>query len=149
MADRVFKRDWLITVGLPSLPAFAALVLIATMTIALLLHSRYAAWLAILAVLPLVRMAQLHLTWVAYSVSIASGTHTLIETEGIIEVSERCIPLTRLISVRSVSPWWATLFNIDVGDATIEGVIGEKVTLRRIGQFSDLWVLLQTSLMIP
>jgi hypothetical protein len=140
---RVFRRHWLIKLALPGSPWLMVITLLSFAVLHLLPYSRYAPGLFVLAAFPLIRLFQLYLAWLGYSVSATVGSNVIVERSGFLNVSENLIPLTRFGTVAYERPWWAFLFRIDIGDAIV-GAMGGPFTLRSMGNFSDLWTVLQS-----
>ena len=140
---RVFRKHWLVNSTLPGLPWFSLIVLISIAVFYLLCYSRHALWLFILAVFPFLKLSRLYLAWLGYSVSATAGSNVLVEHSGLLNVSERLIPLTQFATVTYERPWWASLLHMDVADAIV-GAIGGPYVLPSMGDFSDFWVVLQS-----
>lgn len=141
--SRVFRQHWLVKLALPGLPWFSLIVLISVTVLYLFHYSRHAPWLFILAVFPFLKLFRLYLSWLGYSVSATAGSNVLVERSGLLNVSERLIPLTQFGTVTYERPWWASLLHMDVADAIV-GAIGGPYVLPSMGDFSDLWVVLQS-----
>lgn len=141
--SRVFRQNWLIKLALPGLPWFGFIVLISVAVLYLFRYSRHALWLFILAVFPFLKLSRLYLAWLGYSVSATAGSNVLVEHSGLLNVSERLIPLTQFATVTYERPWWASLLHMDVADAIV-GAIGGPYVLPSVGDFSNLWEVLQS-----
>jgi hypothetical protein len=140
---RVFHQHWLTKLVLPGLPWFSFIVLISVAVLYLFHYSRHAPWLFILTVFSCLKLLRLYLAWLGYSVSATAGSNVLVERSGLLNVSERLIPLTQFATVSYERPWWASLLRIDVADVTV-GAIGGPYLLPSMGDFSDLWEVLQS-----
>jgi hypothetical protein len=140
---RVFRQHWLTKFVLPGLPWFSLIVLISVAVLYLFHYSRHAPWLFILAAFPVLKLFLLYLAWLGYSVSATAGSNVLVELSGLLNVSERLIPLTQFATVSYERPCWASLLRIDVANVTV-GAIGGPYVLPSMGDFSDLWEVLQS-----
>ncbi|MFB0538107.1 MAG: hypothetical protein ACETWR_24355 [Anaerolineae bacterium] len=140
---RVFRKHRLVNLILPGLPWFSLIVLISGAVLYGLPYSDHATWLFILAVFPFLKLFRLYLAWLGYSVSTTAGSNVLAERSGLLNVSERLIPLTEFGPVAFDRHWWASLFGIDVADITI-AAMGGPFVLASIGDSSDFRVVLQS-----
>ena len=140
---RVFRQHWLIKLALPGFPWLVAIVLISLAVFYSLPYSRYAPGLFALALFPFLKLLRLYLAWLGYSVSATAGSNVLVERSGLLSVSERLIPLTQFATVAYERPWWASILPIDVANAIV-GAIGGPYVLPTMGDFSDLWQVLQS-----
>jgi hypothetical protein len=140
---RVFRKHCLVNLILPGLPWFVFIVLISVAVLYLLRYSHHTLWLFVFAVFPLLKLSRLYLAWLGYSVSATAGSNVLTERSGLLNISERLIPLTQFGPVTFDRPWWASLFGVDVADIIIASMGGPFV-LTSMGDFSDLWVVLQS-----
>jgi hypothetical protein len=140
---RVFRKHWLANLTLPGLPWFGFIVLISIAVLYLLRYSHHALWLLVLVVFPFLKLSRLYLAWLGYSVSATAGSNVLVQRSGLLNVSESLIPLTQFATVTYERPWWASLLHMDVADAIV-GAIGGPYVLPSMGDFSDLWVVLQS-----
>jgi len=141
--SRVFRQHWLIKLALPGLPWFSLIGLISVAIPYLFLYSPHTLWLFTLAVFPCLKLLRLYLAWLGYSVSATAGSNVLVERSGLLNVSERLIPLTQFATVTYERPWWASLLRIDVANVTV-GAIGGPYVLPSMSDFSDLWEVLQS-----
>jgi hypothetical protein len=140
---RVFRRHRLIKLYLPGLPWLTSIALISVAALRLAPYSSYALWLFVLAVLPLLKLLRLCLAWLGYSVTAVAGSGVLVERSGLLGYLERKVPITEFGTIECRKPWWAALFGLDVADVTV-GAMGSPLVLRCIGDFSDLWTVLQS-----
>jgi hypothetical protein len=88
-------------------------------------------------------MLWLYLVWWQYSVVATAGESTLVERAGLANITEQRIPLSDFSGSRKHRAWWARLLRIDVGDAILDG-IGGPFELRRMGNFADLWAVIES-----
>lgn len=140
---RVFRRHWLINLALPGLPWLIVVSLLSLAAFYLYPYSRHVLWLFALDAIPLYKLLCICLTWRSYSVSIADSSNVLVEQSGLLGGSERQIPLSQLTTVERKQAWWASLLGINVGDAVV-GAMGGALVLSSMGDFSDLWIVLET-----
>jgi len=140
---RVFRQHPLIKLALPGLPWLILVALISLAVVYCLPYSRYAPVLFAFALLPLFNLLRLYLGWLDYSVSISNGSKVLVERSGLLGVMERRVPLTEIATVESQRPWWGPLLGIDIGNAIV-GALGGNLVLSSMGDFSDLWAILES-----
>ena len=140
---RVFRQHRLIKLALPGFPWLVAIVLISLAVFYSLPYSHYAPGLLAFTLFPFLKLLRLYLAWLGYSVSATAGSNVLVESSGLLSVSERLIPLTQFATVAYERPWWAPLLRIDVANAIV-GAIGGPYVLPSMGDFSDLWQVLQS-----
>ena len=139
---RVFRQHPLIKLALPGSPWLILIALISLAVVYCLPYSRYAPGLFAFATLPLLKLFRRYLAWLGYSVSVTQGSKVLVERSGLLIVSERRIPLTEFATVEG-EPSWVSLLGFDVGDAIV-GAMGGEIVLCSMGNFSDLWTVLQS-----
>jgi hypothetical protein len=140
---RVFRRHKGLALFLPGSLWFALFGLICAAALYLARYSKWALWVLLLAAIPVFKLLQLYLTWLSYSVVFVPRDKVLVERLGLVGVSERRIPLSDFSTFECERPWWARLLGIDVGDATL-GVIGGPFTLQHMGNFGELWALVES-----
>jgi len=140
---RGFRQHWLVGLALPGFPWLALIALIFFAVLFFLPYSRSAPGLFVFTVFPLLKLFQLYTAWLGYSISVTAGSNVLRERSGVFSVTERLIPLTQFGTVEKKQPWWASVLHIDVGNIKV-GAMGGPYILRSIGDFSDLWQVLQS-----
>jgi hypothetical protein len=139
---RVFRQHPLTKLAWPSSPWLTLIALISLAVVYCLPYSRYALGLFAFAVFPLLKLLRRYLAWLGYSVSVTQGSRVLVERSGLLRVSQRRIPLTEFATVEC-EPSWLSLLGLDVGDVIV-GAMGGEIVLSSMGNFSDLWTVLES-----